>query len=165
MDRKQLGALALLIGSIAGCGSTSSSPPERPTASVSGVVFQGPIAGATVRAYAYADGRRGTEVGQALTDASGRYTISGSIPAGVVLLEASGGTYREEATGRDVTVEPAVPLRTLIRVTPGVDAGGTIGTYTTLAAGLAEHLVRRACDDAARYHRRRERHRRGDGGP
>lgn len=144
MDNKRLSALALLIASIAGCGSsTSPPPPERPTASLSGVVFQGPIAGATVRAYGYTDGRRGTELGQALTDASGRYTISGSIPAGVVLLEANGGTYREEATGRDVTVGPSVPLRTLVRVTPGVDAGGTIGTYTTLAAGLAEYLAGR----------------------
>ncbi len=144
MDSKRLGALALLITSLAGCGSsTSSSPPERPTASLSGVVFQGPIAGATVRAYAYANGRRGTELGQALTDASGRYTISGSIPAGVVLLEASGGAYREEATGRDVTVGPSVPLRTLVRVTPGGNVGGTIGTYTTLAAGHAEYLASR----------------------
>lgn len=144
MDYKRLGALALFVTSIAGCGSsTSSSPPERPTASLSGVVFQGPIAGTTVRAYSYAGGRRGTELGQALTDASGRYAISGSIPSGVVLLEASGGTYREEATGRAVTVGPSVPLRTLIRVTPGVDAGGAIGTYTTLAAGLADYLVGR----------------------
>lgn len=149
MDTKRIATFAattLLIG----CGGTSPPPPERPTGTLSGVVFQGPVAGATVRAYSYSDGRRGTQLGQALTDASGRYTLTGTLPNGVVLLEASGGAYREEATTRDVTVGPDVPLRSLIRVTAGApDAGGTIGSYTTLAAGLAEYLVTRGRSMAA----------------
>lgn len=140
MDSKH-GWLAAILIALAGCGGTSPPPPERPSASLSGVVFQAPVAGATVRAYSYTDGRRGAQLGQALTDPSGRYAISGSIPSGLVLLEASGGTYREEATGRDVTVGPNVPLRSLVRVSPGVATGGTIGTYTALAAGLADYLV------------------------
>lgn len=134
--------LALVLGTVTtACGNTSSAPPERATAAVSGVVFQGPVAGATVRAYSYADGRKGAELAQALTDASGRYAFSGSLPSGVVLLEVTGGTYREEASARDITVGTDVPLRSLIRV--GSNTGGTIGTYTTFGAALADYLASR----------------------
>lgn len=133
----------IALGTLAACGSTDSSPPERPAGALNGTVFQGPIGGATVRAYTYDGVRRGDLLGEAQTDPSGRYAINGSIPPGVVLLEASGGAYREEATGRNVTVGPDVPLRTLVRVAPGTAANSTIGTYTTLAAGLSEYLVGR----------------------
>lgn len=133
--------MALWLGSLAACGDTSPPPPERAN-SASGVVFLGPVAGATVRAYAYDGGRRGAELGQALTDPSGRYAFSTPLPNGMVLLEVNGGVYREEATGRDVTIAPDVPLRSLVRAAGG-NAGGTIGTYTTLAAALAEYLVGR----------------------
>jgi len=133
---------ALMLGVLAAaCGNTSSSPPERPSATVTGVVFQGPVAGATVRAYDYANGRRGAELGQALTDANGRYAFSSPLPSGVVLLEVSGGAYREEATARDVTLGTDVPLRSLVRA--GGNTGGTISTYTTLGAALAEYLAGR----------------------
>lgn len=131
---------ALMLGVLtAACGNTSSSPPDRPSATVTGVVFQGPVAGATVRAYDYANGRRGAELGQALTDANGRYAFSSPFPSAVVLLEASGGAYREEATARDVTLGADVPLRSLVRA--GGNTGGTISSYTTLGAALAEYLV------------------------
>ena len=134
--------LALTLSAVAvACGNTSSSPPDRATSTVSGVVFQGPVSGATVRAYAYADGRKGAELAQAQTDANGRYAFSGSLPSGIVLLEVSGGTYREEATARDITVGVDVPLRSLIRA--GSNTGGTIGTYTTLGAALADYLAGR----------------------
>lgn len=134
-----IAAMTLLIG----CGGTSPPPPERPTGTLTGTVFQGPVAGATVRAYSFADGRRGAQLGQALTDSSGRYALTGTLPDGVILLEASGGTYNEEATARAVTVGPDVPLRSLVRVAGGTHSGGTIGSYTTLGAGLAEYLIGR----------------------
>lgn len=137
-------AIGLTLLALAGCGSTSSTPPERPSGAIEGTVFAAPVSGATVRAYVYRDGRKGELLGEALTDAGGRYAIDVKTPDGVVLLEASGGVYREEASGRDVTL-PAQPLlRSLVRyANSGPAAGSSITTFTTLATGLAEHLMSR----------------------
>lgn len=136
------GAIGVAFLALAGCGSTNSTPPERPSGAIQGTVFAAPVSGATVKAYAYHDGRKGELLGEALTDAGGRYAIDVKTQDGAVLLEASGGAYREEASGRDVTLSPQPLLRSLVRyANRGPAAVSSITSFTTLATGLAEHLV------------------------
>lgn len=138
------GAIAALVLALAGCGNTSSNPPERPLRSIQGIVFASPVSGATVRVWAFHDGRRGDLLGEVTTDAAGRFALDVKTQDGVVLLEASGGTYREEASGRDVTVSPQPILRSLVRYSNAAPVtAGSVTTYTTLATGLAEHLIGR----------------------
>ncbi|BAU47406.1 hypothetical protein SVA_0827 [Sulfurifustis variabilis] len=135
-------AVAAALTAIAGCGSSNSTPPERPSGAIEGIVFAAPVSGATVQAWTYRDGGRGELLGQATTDASGRYALSVKTPDGILLLEASGGVYREEASARDVTLAPQPHLRSLVRyVNGGPPPAGNITSFTTLASGLADHLV------------------------
>ncbi len=110
-----LGALAL-----AACGGSS----DEPTVAITGSVFAAPVAGATVVAR---DAAAVAVSAAATTAADGTFTID--IPAskltGPVFLEASGGTFTDEATG-------------------AATAGGSLAAYAdggTLAAGSALHLT------------------------
>jgi hypothetical protein len=135
-------ALPPLFALVAGCGSSNSTPPERPSRAIEGHVFAGPVNGTTVKAYVYRDGRKGDLIGQAVTDATGHYSFEVKTQDGVVLLEASGGAYREEASGRDVTVPVQPVLRSLVAyANSGPASTSQLTSFTTLATGLAEHLV------------------------
>lgn len=74
-----------------------------PKISISGIVSAAPVQGATVTAYALKDdGTTGESLATATTDATGSYSMS--VPQATVLLVATGGSYREEATGATVQV-------------------------------------------------------------
>lgn len=137
-------ALGLLVLALCGCGSRNSTAPERPSGAIEGTVFAAPVSGATVRAYAFHDGRRGELLGEAQTDASGRFAVAIKTQDGPVLLETSGGVYREEASGREITLPVQPVFRSLVRyANSGPAPRSSITTFTTLATGLAEHLVSR----------------------
>lgn len=72
---------------------------------ISGTVSKGPLAGATVTAYAVnADGSNGDPLGSTTTDDSGNFSLSLSgSPAGAVRVVAHGGSYKSEADGTTVT--------------------------------------------------------------
>jgi hypothetical protein len=84
-----LGALLL-----AACGGSG----DEPTVAVTGSVFAGPVSGARV----LVRGATGAEVGAAVsTAADGAFSIRvpASVAAGPFFLEATGGTFTDEATG------------------------------------------------------------------
>lgn len=131
--------LALLL---IGCGSTNSTPPERPSGGIDGRVYDGAVSGAGVAAYRYPGGQKGALLGQTNSDASGHYALSFQTTDGPVLIEATGGVYREEASGRDVTLGPDVPLRALFHyANHSPRATVSVTSYTTLAAAVADWLV------------------------
>ncbi|MEW6379602.1 MAG: hypothetical protein AB1611_08330 [bacterium] len=106
-----LNAFTLIL---AGCGSSSDkdddNPPQTGTTVISGVASKGLIKGGNVRAYALnADGSTGAQLGTAVTDQEGYYSINLGSYAGNVLVETTGGVYTDEASG-DANV-PAPPLR------------------------------------------------------
>jgi hypothetical protein len=99
------------------CGGGSGGPaPVVPTV-VSGAVVKGPVAGATVCAYVLAAAGKGNSLGCAMSGADGAY-ILGLSYIGDVVIEATGGSYTDEATGA-AGVALSTPLTVVGTVGPG----------------------------------------------
>jgi DNA-binding beta-propeller fold protein YncE len=137
--------LAVTLG-VAACSSGGSTPspapvPPPPAAGIalSGAVVDGPVAGATLSAYAVSSaGVVGTTaLATATTSSTGSYTLT--LPAGTtgaVLVKSTGGTFVDDVTGKTVS---APTLEALI---PTIAAGATAVTaqltpLTTIAAQVA----------------------------
>jgi hypothetical protein len=120
---------------IAACGGSDSTPAA--STSVSGSVVKGPVDGATVRFYAVnAAGAKGALLGTTTTGAGGSYNITLADYAGAVLVEATGGTYTDEATG---TTKPLSETMSVM-LTSGTEGGsisGVVTPLTTIAYSLA----------------------------
>jgi hypothetical protein len=92
--------LAVVISAVlSACGGGGGSSPANTT--VSGKASKGPINGGTVTVYALkADGAKGNQIGPiATTNVDGKYEINLGSYTGNVLVEVTGGTYTDEATG------------------------------------------------------------------
>ena len=99
-------SLALAACGGGGSGSGGTSPPPSPPVSgtVSGTAVKGPVAGATVTAYAINSGTIGAKIVSASTDAQGNFSLSMGPYTGPVMLQMSGGTYSDEASGNGMTM-------------------------------------------------------------
>ena len=73
---------------------------------ISGTVVKGPARGASVAAFAITNGTVGAQVGGGNTDSTGNFTISIGDYTGPMMLQASGGTYTDEAKGNTMTMQP-----------------------------------------------------------
>ena len=83
-------------------------------------------------AFAIVNNTRGTGIGACATNiVNGEYSIDISTYTGPVLLEATGGTYIDEATG--ATVPLASPLRSIIGNATGSSVSAAITPLTELA--------------------------------
>jgi hypothetical protein len=119
-------------GSSGGIGNASSSPLAS-TVSVAGQAVKGPVSAGTVCAYTFADPR--IQITCSPTDSTGYYSMQ--LPLGIsdVLLEVTGGTYVDEATGQTVSLQ--TPLRTLVN--SAKDVSGTLITpFTELAVAVSQ---------------------------
>jgi len=91
---------------LTGCGGESDSggkgqpgTTSTPT-TISGYVIKGPVTAATVTAYSIVAGQKGTSLASATTVSAGGFSLEiNSNYSGVVLLEATSGTYIDEASG------------------------------------------------------------------
>ena len=110
------GASSLFVGcgggGVSGSGTTAnmgSMTDSKSTSSVDGVIMgaavKGPVNGATVTAYAINNGMMGAQLGTGTTDAQGNFTISIGAYSGPVMLRMNGGTYTDEATGVEMTMQ------------------------------------------------------------
>lgn len=92
--------------------------------SISGVVSKGPVNGAQVCAYSINAGVVVSQIGNCVTSSpSGNYTINLGTYIGPVLLQATHGSYTDEASGLTVnldTVSPNGGLRSAIANSSGV---------------------------------------------
>jgi hypothetical protein len=109
---------------------------------IGGTGIKGPVGNATVTAYAISGGAMGARIGTATTDASGGFSLPIGSYAGPVMLQLSGGTYTDEATG---TTMPMASGDVMTAVLPTVAAGATITgvrmtPLTSMAQTLAQHL-------------------------
>jgi hypothetical protein len=111
---------------------------------IQGTAQAGPLRNAAVNAFRIENGQKGSSLGVATTNSDGAFTIaftSGNESyTGAVLLEASGGTFRDEGTGNDVQQSPNDLLRAVI---PALPSDGSlfyqnVTPLTTLATALAE---------------------------
>ncbi len=143
--RMKLVASLLLSASpllLSACGGSSSSG-KGAGGTISGTMIKGPVSGASVMAYAITNGTMGAQIGGGTTDAMGNFTISIGNYAGPLMLQASGGTYTDEATGTAMTMQPGDVMACAI---PSVAANATttgvqLTPLTTMAHSRVHHMT------------------------
>jgi hypothetical protein len=99
---------------MSGCGGGGGAAPAATT--VSGTAAKGPfVTGSPVKVFAIdaVTRAKGAQLGTGVTDAAGAYTVDIGAYTGPVLVEVS-GSYKDEATGATVALDPATPLRAAI---------------------------------------------------
>jgi hypothetical protein len=148
---KAILALTLIVGSLSlfiGCGGGSSSdsgttPATTSSGTISGTAVKGPVSGATVTAYAVTSGAMGAQLASGTTDAQGNFQISIGAYSGPVMLQLSGGTFIDEATGAAMAISPGDVMTT---VTPPVTSGETVTSIqvtplTSMAQAMANNMA------------------------
>jgi hypothetical protein len=136
--------------SLAGCGSDSATPSASgalPT-NLAGQIVKGPVASASVCAYAISEGVKAQNplVPCVISAVDGQYEMSlpGSY-AGDIFIEASGGTYVDESSGK--TISLSGPLSSFVAgAGPKV---GIVSPLTTLAITRSASLSSAAFAAAA----------------
>ncbi|RYX90093.1 MAG: hypothetical protein EOO28_30610 [Comamonadaceae bacterium] len=129
-------AISAMALALVACNDDDGAPAASASSSVSGTVAKGPINGATVTIYAVdASGVKGAALGTTTTGTGGTYSANVNY-AGPVLIEASGGTYTDEATGTTKTL--AETLRVMVTTTAGATVTGVVTPLTTAAYALGQ---------------------------
>ena len=135
-----LAAGAALMLSGCGGGGTTATGVNGANGMISGRVTKGPVGGATVTAYAINDnGTMGSMIGSAVTDSMGNFTLSASPHSGPVMLQMSGGSYKDEATGNVMTMHTGDIMTTVM---PAIVSGGTMtGIQVTPLTAMAQVMA------------------------
>ena len=112
------------------------------TGFISGNVTAGPVSGANVVAYAVTTGQMGAQIGNVTTDTSGNFNMNVGAYAGSVMLQVSGGSYTDEATG---LVMPMAAGDVMTAMMPAIAAGSNnagiqITPLTAMAQAMARHM-------------------------
>ena len=109
--------------------------------SLSGSVVKGPVSGATVKAFAVSGGSMGAQLSSAVTDANGAFTMPMGSYAGPLMLQMSGGTYTDEATGLPMAMGPGDMMTAVL---PTIAAGATVnGVAVTPLTAMAQAMAQR----------------------
>ncbi len=114
---------ALVLSS---CGGSSSPAAVAPVTTISGSAIKGPVNGATVT---IKDASTGATLATTTTNASGAYSVDVQF-SGDVLVEVTGGTYTDEATGAATTL--TTPMRVIVTASGGA-VTGVVTPLTTMA--------------------------------
>jgi hypothetical protein len=129
MARLRLFRIPLLIAVVGAallqaCGGGGDGVGSGGTGFISGAVTKGPAANATVNAYAVANGQAGAILGSATTDGNGNFTLPIGSYSGPLMLQASAGTFSDEATGTLMTMASGDVMTVAL---PSVASGATVG--------------------------------------
>jgi len=113
------------------------------TGFASGTVTKGPVNGAMVTAYGVSGGMLGAMVGTTTTDANGNFNMNIGSYSGPMVLQASMGSYKDEATG---TSMPMATGDVMTAVLPTVAAGSNltgiqVTPVTAMAQAMAQHMT------------------------
>jgi hypothetical protein len=130
-------------------GSPPATDPGTAAVTIHGVASLGPLSSATVRAFAIADGLKDRALASAVTADTGSYSLHIGFYTGPVLLEASGCTYRDEASGVAIAMEGTVRAA-LANVTGDTQANITALTAAAVrnAEGASDGLTAAHIDAA-----------------
>ncbi len=116
---------------------TPPAPPPTASTTVGGAVVKGPVSGAQVCAYTVLANARGAALGSCTTsDSTGTYSLSVPAGSGPLWLEATGGSYTDEATAASATL-PAGSALTAIVTANGGTVTSMLTPLTTLALNAA----------------------------
>lgn len=140
MNIPQIIFSTLVLSIIAACGGGGSATAQ---GSLSGTATKGPMNNATVAAYAISNGQMGSQIATATTDANGNFTMTTGSYAGPVMLQMSGGTYTDEATGTIMTMASGdVMAAVMSTVASGATVSGVqITPVTAMAQAMAQHMT------------------------
>ncbi len=109
------------------------------TGFVSGVITKGPLSNASVTAYSISTGQMGAAIGSTMTDAKGNFSMGIGSYAGPVMLQVSGGSYKDEATGTTMSMALGDVMTAIM---PTVAANiNTAGIQVTPVTGMAQVLA------------------------
>ena len=125
-----------------GSGSVTPPPPPPVTGTVSGTAVKGPVNGGTMTAYALSNGAMGAKIASATTNADGTFSLAMGSYAGPVMLQMTGGTYTDEATGATMQLMAGDTMTALL---PSMTAGQTLNgvqvtPLTSVAQTMAQHM-------------------------
>lgn len=136
--------LAFLAGCGGGGGGTTGDAGGTASAggTISGTAILGPVSGGTVSAFAINNGVMGGQIGSGRTDAHGSFSMGVGDYAGPVMLQMTGGSYMDEATGMTMQVQPGDMMTAVI---PSMTAGSTMGgikmtPLTSMAQTMAQGM-------------------------
>jgi hypothetical protein len=135
--------LLLAVMNLYGCGGGGgdATPPPADSVTIRGVAALGPISGGDVNVYAVKDSKidASSVLGTGKTAADGSYTITlDSAPAGPVIIEVTGGTFTDEASGT-----PGVNNKVKLRAAVSSVADGAkiaVTSLTHLACSQVEGI-------------------------
>jgi hypothetical protein len=133
-------AAVLLLAAGCGGGSVDSGVGSGGTGYVAGTAVAGPVGGATVDAYGISAGQLGAKLGTGTTDANGNFNLAIGSYAGPLMLQVSGGSYVDEATGSTMAMASGDVMTAVL---PSVAGGGanTSGIQVTPVTAMAQTLA------------------------
>jgi uncharacterized protein (UPF0333 family) len=131
--------LILLVLTLFGCGGGGGgSSVSLQTTEISGVASKAPISGGNVNVFKIVNGTKVVPaIASGTTGTDGTYNLSWESYSGPVLVEISGGSYTDEATGNtNATIPPAEPLHAVVP-----SASGAVSAAVTPLTDLAFQLA------------------------
>jgi hypothetical protein len=133
----------LMISLLWGCepGGLTGLPEGHPGGTITGSVVDAPITNAQVNIYSLENGDRGIRLGSTITDDSGAYSLDIQSHSQPILVEVSGGSYVEEASGALVTLEEGQVLRAVGQHQSGQTRNLMVTPLTHMATALAEYKM------------------------
>lgn len=137
-----LGLCVAMLTACSGGGGEESLPPERPGGALSGHAVDAVVVGGTVTIFSFRGGQRGEALGTGATDQEGRYSVTIRAEDQPVLIELTGGSYVEEASGKSVALREGQVLRAVTFYRSGTPLTTMVTPWTNLAAGLVAYKVR-----------------------
>lgn len=138
-------AASVLLTAACGGGGTSdaSNVGSGGTGFVSGVITKGPLGNASVTAYGISGGQMGAAIGSATTDANGNFSLGLGSYAGALMLQVSGGSYRDEATGTPMAMAQGDVMTAMVPtiVANSSTSGMQVTPVTSMAQTLAQSMT------------------------
>lgn len=138
------GAMFITSLLVAACGgATNEGVGSGGTGYVDGVAIKGPVGNATVSAFGITGGQVSAQIGTTTTDANGNFSMAIGAYTGPVMLQVSGGSYTDEATGTSMAMAQGdIMTATLPTVVAGARTGGVqITPVTAMAQTMAQHMT------------------------
>lgn len=134
-----VGSSLLLFGCGGGGGGGATSSVD---GAITGTAVKGPVSGATVKAYAINNGVKGAQIGTGTTDTLGNFTVSIGAYSGPVMMQMSGGTYTDEATGTAMTMQSSDVMTSVMpqAIAGAVMSGVQITPLTSMAQMRAQSM-------------------------
>ena len=149
MKRRSTGiAISLFIGSLFllfGCGGDGdgTTTPQVTARTISGTAIKGPVNNGTVSAFAVNNGIKSNQLASATTDTLGNFSMSTGTYSGPLMLELSGGSFTDEATGAVMTMGASDVMTAVVPSIPGSGSmtGIKITPLTSMAQTMASNMA------------------------